>query len=314
MRKIIGRESPNIGLAVLTIALVAGCAPHFRAHPQLQERLPSIKTVTIVPPNIKVYQISVGGGTRLMEDLTATATEYVAKAIEKRLKGQESSWVFKPFPSLSALPDTESNLGVGALEDEVEDTQALFEAVNASVLLHTYMPTSRNAPISLFIEKLKNFDYSLGPDVEKLAKLTNADALFFFFGVDHISTVGRRALKATGVLLSAIVQVAAQQAAFAAAAPSSSLNLAPGAWVGPLVAGETAKTTVGELAVHTLGPLWGTTALSVALVDGRTGMILWYNIVGFGAWSSLADSRSAASLVEEVLTDFPVSGKPPKKD
>ena len=79
----------------------------------------------------------------------------------------------------------------------MEDTQALFEAVSASVLLHTY---SRSTWIrkydsdQTFPEKLKNFDYSLGPEVQRLAKLANADALLFTSGVDHISTGGRKGL------------------------------------------------------------------------------------------------------------------------
>lgn len=312
MRKRTGNRLPTIGLCVLTLAMVAGCAPHFRAVPQLQEKLPSIKTVAIMPPNIKVRQISVGGDTQLMDDLTATVTQHVAKAIEKRLKDQ-ADWVFKPFPSPSAVPNASDDPSAAGLQDDVEDTQALFEAVNVSVLLHTYPPTSRNASVQLFGEKLKNFDYSLGPDVERLAKFANADALLFISGVDHSSTGGRRALMALGIFLAATASVAVQQASFVAAAPSSPTP-SLGAMVGPAVAGEATKTAVMESALHTTGSGWGTTALSVALVDGRTGAILWYNVVGFRAWSSLADSRSAADLVEEVLTDFPISGKPSQKD
>ena len=53
---------PRIGVCMLTLAMATGCAPAFRAHPQLQEKVQPIKTVAIMPPGIKVYQLDVGGG------------------------------------------------------------------------------------------------------------------------------------------------------------------------------------------------------------------------------------------------------------
>lgn len=311
-----------IGLCVLVLAVMAGCAPaRFSAAPQLQDRVRSIKTVAVMPPNIKVYQVSVGGSTQLMDDLTAAATQHVAKAIEEKLKGQ-SGVVFTPFPSPSALPDIGSSPEVAALKDELEDTQALFEAVNGSVIPHAtkniYVPGQR------FPEKFKNFDYSLGPDVQRLAKLASADALLFISGVDNFSTGGRRILMGLETVLKATAEVAAQQAAFAATAPSSLPSV--GSMAGPMTAGEAAKSAVhtvgtsasgeaGQSAAHTVGGArWGITSLSAALVDGETGAILWYDVAGFRAWSSLTDSHNAADLVEEVLADFPVSGKPLQKD
>ena len=312
MRERKGHRVAMIGLfCMLILAIATGCAPAFRAHPQLQEKVTSIKTVAIMPPSVKVYKLAVGGDRQLMEDATPAATQHVARAIEEKLKGH-SGWVFTPFPSPSAILETGGGLTVTGVQAELEDTQALFEAVSASVLLHTYEPKSRGAADQTCPEKVKNFDYSLGPDVERLAMLANADALLFVSGVDHISTGGRKVAMALGVLLSAAASVAAGAVA-GSAAGAASPSLAPGALIGPAAANVATSQAIIGLASHGLAPI-GTTALSVALVDGGTGAILWYNVVGFRAWSSLTDPRNAADLVEEVFTGFPVTGRPMRKD
>ena len=283
---------------MLILAIATGCAPAFRAHPQLQEKVTSIKTVAIMPTSVRVYQLAVGGDTQLMDDLTGAATQHVARAIEEKLKGY-TGWVFTPFPSPSAILETGGDLTVTGVKDEVEGTQALFEAVSASVLLHTYEPKVRDAPDQTFPEKLKNFDYSLGPDVERLAKLANANALLFVSGIDHISTGGRKALMALAILL--------QAAAHAAVRAAPGLGGASGGF-------SVAPPPSAYMPIPMVAPHWGNTSLSVALVDGGTGAILWYNVVGFRAWSSLTDPRNAADLVEEVFAGFPVSGRPLRKD
>ena len=287
---------PMIFLYMPILSIMAGCAPAlFRAHPQLQEKVTSIKTVAIMPPSVRVYQLSAGGDTQLMDDLTAAATQHVAKAIEERLKGH-AGFVFTPFPSPSAIPGSSSDLAAAGLKDELEDTQALFEAVSTSVLLHTYEPKVRDAPDQTFPEKLKNFDYSLGPDVERLAQLANANALLFVSGIDNISTGGRKALMALAILLEGALRAGSGPAA---GASGRGLSLQPSFNIpaGPMIV-----------------PNFGTTSLSVALVDAGTGAILWYNVVGFLAWSSLTDPHKAADLVEEVFTGFPASGRPLRKD
>ena len=269
---------PMIGLCVLVLAIMAGCVPaHFRANPQLQEKVQSIHTVAIMPPGIKVYQLAVGGGTQLMDEETVAATQIVAAAIEKEL-GRHAGVVFKPFPSPSAILAISNDLAAAGLTDELEDTQALFEAVSASVLLHTYKDESDQT----FPEKLKNFDYSLGPEVQRLARLANADALLFISGVDHISTGGRKGL----IFLEALI--------------FSPVLLHP---LGAL-----------SYAMY-IASRAGRAILSVAMVDATTGALLWYNVVGLqGGGYSLTDPHSATDLTVQAFEDFPVGGRPTRND
>jgi len=259
---------------MLTLVMMAGCVPaRFRAHPQLQEKVHSIKTVAIMPPSIKFYALSIGGNTQLMDEPTAPAKQIVAVAIEKEL-GRHAGVVFKAFPSPSAILDTNSDLTAAGVKDELQDTQALFEAVSASVILHTYKP--EDAPDQRFPEKLKNFDYSLGPEVERFAKLADADALLFVSGVDHISTGGRKAMMSGVALL-----------------------CTAGFLFNPIAA------------AMCLASLSGRAILSVALVDATTGALLWYNVdVG----TSLTNPDSAAGLAEGVFWNFPVGATPPTRN
>ena len=224
-----------------------------------------------MPPGVKVYQLAVGGGTQLMDEETFAATHTVTAAIEKEL-GRHAGVVLKQFPSPTAILDTSSDLAAAGLKDELEDTLALFEAVSASVLLHPYRDPREK---QTFLEKLKNFDYSLGPDVQQFAKLAHADALIFVSGVDHILTGGRKALIALGVLGLAI--------------SPAHLLLA-------------AVATAGAPEPETL---------SVALVDGKTGALLWYKVSGYG---DLTDPDGAAALAERVFEDFPVGRRPTREN
>jgi hypothetical protein len=79
----------------------------------------------------------------------------------------------------------------------LEETRALYSAVSAMVMLHTY--PNPNFPNHLFEEKQKNFDYSLGIEVSDLSR--EAEALLFLDAEDHIWTGGRKALQALGVIL-----------------------------------------------------------------------------------------------------------------
>lgn len=279
MRKREGYRLPMIGLGMLILVIMAGCAPSFRdivramaptvrANPQLQQKLASIKTVAVMPPGVMVYQLAVGG-TRVMDEETAAARSTLATAIEQEL-GRDPGVVFTHLPAPSVGLDASRDPVAASLTAQLADTQALFEAVNASILLHTYKP--RDGPDQTFPEKLKNFDYSLGPDVQQFAKLAHADALLFTSGVDYISSGGRKTLM---VLV-------------------------------PLITGFLGGGYGNPVFLPT-----GPTIFSVTLVDATTGALLWYNVAGLqGCVHSLTDPQSVNDLTAQVLKDFPLGTRP----
>ncbi|HEY7162954.1 MAG TPA: hypothetical protein VIB79_00200 [Candidatus Binatia bacterium] len=140
---------------------------------------------------------------------------------------------------------------------ELDQTLALLDAVNLSILRHVY---TNAEPAYYFADKIYNFDYSVGDGISRVA--AGSDAILIISGVDHISTGGRVALQVATVLMGNV-----------------------------------------QAAINREG---GVTALNAALVDSRTGSILWYKIAGSNGDHDLRDATSAADLVKELLRDFPL--------
>lgn len=169
----------------LPLTLLAGCAtpmaPH-RAHPQLEDKARAIKTVALMPPDVKVYQLSAGNVRELMDEWSERGKRNVADGVAAAL-AEAGGFAVKEF-----TPGDDP-----ALREEYEDVRALFAAVAGSIVQHTYLP-------ALAIpDKRDNFRYSLGP-LRELARAAGADALLFVSGVDDISTAGRVATQVIGAV------------------------------------------------------------------------------------------------------------------
>jgi hypothetical protein len=183
--------------ALFTCLLFSACAtaPVYRANPQLNEKLKTAKTIMVIPLSVGVYEIGAGGIAEKIDEWSFKAKRNVMMAIQDKL--QTKSLIFvKPFEETLLSDDQKSSL---------EETRALFDAVSYSIVIHTYGP-----PNQLFPEKIKNFDYSLGPEVKELAGDT--DTLLFVSCRDQISTAGRKALQAGSMILGALVGIQATPA------------------------------------------------------------------------------------------------------
>ena len=238
-------------ILLFALGLLAGCATApYRAHPQFDERARSIKTVAMTPPDVKVYELSAGGVPELIDEWSEQGKTSAATAV-KSLLAEKGAFTFKDFS-----PGDDPKLN-----ETYDEVRALFEAVATSVILHTYHP-ALTIP-----ERKDNFSYSLGP-IQDLASAIDADALLFVYGQDHISTGGRKALMAVGLIV----------------------GLATRVYVGPGA---------------------GVSRLIVALVDPRTGDILWFNMGQAGGAYDLRDPTSAKSLVTPIFESFaPTKTKP----
>ena len=243
---------------LFAVALLAGCAtsapgPDRRA-PQFAERLPTISAAALMPPDVKVYELSAGGTRELMDDWSQKARENVVTSLHKRLQpGRGAPLGLKEFDPAQDP----------ALEEEFRDVRALYEAVSMSVIAHTY------APGTTFPTKLERFDYSLGP-LPRLGEAAGADTLLFVSASDEISSGGRVALNFLIVVMAA--------------------------------AG-------GTVAI----PAGGATVITAALVDTKTGDLLWFTARGSSGAHDLREPASADSLVadtfEELRTSI-ASGRP----
>jgi hypothetical protein len=144
----------------------------------------------VIPLNTDVYQITAGEIQEKMDEWSAQARRNVMEAVNEEL-AVIPMISLKPFEESSLSQDQKSNL---------EQTKALFDAVNYSIIVHTYGP-----PEQRFADKFQNFDYSLGSEVQELARDT--DTLLVVSCSDQIATSGRKAKQAASVILGALVGV-----------------------------------------------------------------------------------------------------------
>ncbi|SEM65398.1 hypothetical protein SAMN04489760_13039 [Syntrophus gentianae] len=178
----------SLWIVIFLLVLCQACAPTktFRTNPQFDTRIAAVSKPGFLPVDAKVYELGAGGIEELQDEWSAEAAKHIQGSCTECL-GQKQRKVEPIVVSKE-------------IEEELEDIQALYRAVSTSILLHTY--TEPN----LFPEKLNSFDYTLGPIHDLLAKV-NADALIFVYAQDEISTAGRQALMATGVVLGALTGV-----------------------------------------------------------------------------------------------------------
>jgi len=173
---------------LLLVLLSLGCAAQkaYRINPEFESHARSVTTPQLIPPDIKIYELSAGGVEELIDEWSAKGKENVTKSIIDELSDKE-------VEIKTASLDEE-------LKGELEEVQALYMAVHNSILLHTYNTNN------LFPDKQKNFDYSIGP-IDKILQKFNSDSLIFAYGYDQISTGGRKALMVLGMLLGAATGV-----------------------------------------------------------------------------------------------------------
>lgn len=155
---------------------VSGCVPALQNNTaELERRAREIKSVRMLSPEIKIYELSAGDVSELRDDWSAQGQKNAEKAISEAMKDRGVR--------VSLLrPDSRT-------EGECEDVMALYKAVIDSVYTHTLMGSP-----NLFPDKVKNFDYTVGSLEKVLDRQKNAGMLIVY-GSDEISTRGRKALR-----------------------------------------------------------------------------------------------------------------------
>jgi hypothetical protein len=233
-------------IAALFFALHAvGCAgAPYRRSPNFDAALPRIKTIAVLPPDVKVYQLSAGGISEEMDEWSQKAKASIVESLKQRL-GSNYHLELK-FITEDWMKANQKVLW--------RQQKAMYEAVAISAMTHTYSATEK------FPDKVKNFDYTMGSDVTALAQATGADGLLFINGSDTQETAGHVALS----FLKAAV-----------------------------------------LGYYELHPSF----FSLSLVDGKTGDLLWMNIVAGGQDYNFLNPKHIDVIVQCVTKDFIASKK-----
>jgi hypothetical protein len=235
------RLRPSFGIIyslAAVLACLAACASRSSPHlhqPGLSLQKPVIKTVGLLPPMIRVYEEQYGFGTNkpvLQDEWSQAARKSLISACTEAAAAR--GWKL-------VLLSTD--------EPELEDMAQLYNAVDFSIQRHARdSKIDSNLPAELFPEKIRFFDYSLGPSQGAMER-NKVDAVWIVRGFNlvpspdlELKSVPEGALKV--VLLTAVV-----------VASFASLH--------PVAVG-------GPIPLQKLG-------LSSALVD-RSGNILSYSI------------------------------------
>jgi hypothetical protein len=170
---------------VIVVASVVGCAgPQASVHEAIKgstrEQLP--RKVLLLPPDIRVHELSVGDVAEKVDDWTRAANQSAVEvAREMESSGQHFDIV--DVPPLSA-------------DDKVllEQYTALYELVAGNAYV------AQKSPFPAWQERARSFDYTLGPGLAPLREHTHADGALFIVGNDYISTAGRKAAMVMGIL------------------------------------------------------------------------------------------------------------------
>lgn len=168
---------------LLIAALFHLAAPDCRAQnywgaPDLDTRLKEVRTVRLVPPVVKVYELTAGGVPERKDDWSAEATRNIIEAAVKNFQARGIQVTQGPIPKEA--------------ESELADIMPLYGAASACMKAYAI---GKNA-----FPTRAGLDYSVGP-VQHVLEKTGSDALLIISGQDYISSAGRKALMTTGVIM-----------------------------------------------------------------------------------------------------------------
>jgi hypothetical protein len=277
----------TISLSVL-LCIMIGCVQSkpYRHHPDLWARSEFIKSLVLAPPDIDMYEITIGEGSVVEQ----------AKKVSRGFRTAREDWrsqaelnvkrgILQAFREKGVTAET-LNVQDPAMMEELLDIQALYRTVNTSIRLHTYtdksieeelgsikalfMDSRIEVPSDLFKpfefpDKKSHFDYSVGP-VRKVLKKGAGKALILVNGFDEVSTSERRTLIAAGIVLNKVLS---------------------------------SKSPVGIPGL----PEAGRTSASVAIID-ESGDVLWYCVDG-SFMDDLVNPENAVRLVKRIVSEVP---------
>ncbi len=177
-----------IPFVLLGLVLFGGCSSKpYRDVPDLEARLQSAKSITLLPPKVDVYEVSTGGIDEKIDEWSKSGTENVTKALKEELEDTSGFYLKIVQPE---------SLSVSASEN-LDETQALYEALNSSIALHMYGDEKER-----FSDRMDNFQYSLGSEVNDI--VPQSDLLLLVRGVDFRASTGRGLVKAGLAVIGAL--------------------------------------------------------------------------------------------------------------
>lgn len=203
-------------ISLATAVLLQGCVN--TTHQKITRLSADGRTskVVLMPVDVTLGHLTTGGAFEIQAEWTARGEANVRKSVSAFLEKQNAGFVEYRKP-------TEA-------ERDALHTQLvkLHRVVGASILTFQYQ-----GPAQLPTKK-DGFDWSLGPDMKDIGRLSEADYALFVHMKDSYATAGRVAIMIIAALLNAPVQ-GGQQVGFASLVDLKSGDVV---WFNALVRGE----------------------------------------------------------------------------
>jgi len=220
----------RLAVALAGALLVAACATQKTAMNKSlaeQSSRPLPHRVLLAPPEILVNEIAAGEVVEEVREWSESASAEASKSVEALAQSKELFEVVQP----SKLSEAE--------HATLDQYSALYALVSGSAY------AAQHSLFDAWKNRAADFDYTLGPGLEGVAKSANLDAIVFVVGTDYISSSSRKAAMALGV----------------------AVGLFTGVYMGPQ--SRPAFLSAGVVDMHTGDLLWYSTELRTGSEDLR---------------------------------------------
>ncbi|CAA7625865.1 conserved exported hypothetical protein [Magnetospirillum sp. LM-5] len=171
-------------LIVLAAVLLSGCGAQSYRTTERLVRTDAHPRIMLMPPDIELSERTAGGSNELNAAWTKAAEAHFATALREHLTSIGADFV-------EYLPPDDASENAPLLDE----LQSLHATVGQTILDYHFVPALR------LPAKKGQFDWSLGPEVTKLAEHGKADYALFVWLRDSYSSPGRMALKVVAALV-----------------------------------------------------------------------------------------------------------------
>ena len=177
---------------LFTCLICIGCVSASYKNPKPPD-LPTNARVLLMPVNIQLFELTVGGLEEPKADWTATAQKHVHSALNSLLAEKKDT-------VLLYEPPTDNPEKARSIQQLIK----LYEVVGQTMWVHTYfegykLPTKKDA-----------FDWSLGSGVRQINEGYDANVALFIYIRDSYASAGRKAAMVVGALAGIVVAGGAQ--------------------------------------------------------------------------------------------------------
>ncbi|HVN47860.1 MAG TPA: hypothetical protein VMU30_03450, partial [Bacteroidota bacterium] len=239
------KHSLYVSLGIL-IFIFVGCTPSAYLLRPNESIAPAIKTVSLLPPKVEVFEVSAGGSYDKKDDWSQKGNDNIQAGIVTAMK--KYSDIHFSILKIDSTQSIQKNI--------LQDADALYDAVNRSIAAHAYLSS-----INYFHGKRENFQYAIDTSIQSLD--TTADAFLLIRAKDYVASSGRTAVQVASVLVGAFAGI---------------------------------RVTPNSLP----------TEVETALIDRRTGQVIWHSMVAENGTYTLRDETAESSLFTKMFKGIPL--------